>query len=146
VRRILSISLLIVLVISIFPWEALELCPNKNGHHGQDEMHHGNCADGMMGGHKSDGYSDSEHKDEMQARFRFQGPSCTAVAPAVDSYNANSGFHAPSLQQVAILAVLFEWLSNNSFYQKEFYPAPEFLNKSGPPATVNPLRGPPIFS
>jgi hypothetical protein len=103
-------------------------------------MHHGNCADGMMENHGAD----TSSEPEMLSGDILQGPSCTAVAPAVDSYNANPSFHAPSLQQVVILAVLFEWLSNKSFYQKEFYPAPEFLNKSGPPPAVNPLRGPPI--
>jgi hypothetical protein len=134
--------LLIVLAFSILPWEALELCPNKNGHHAQDEMHHGNCADGMMDDHESGQSSDS--KNEMQARLVIKGPSCTSIAPAVDSYNA-SQFHLKSdFQQLAVLVVLFEWLSRTPSYQKEFYPAPEFLNKSGPPPTVNPLRGPPI--
>jgi hypothetical protein len=143
VRSISSISLLIVLALSILPWEALELCPYKNGHHAQDEeMHHGNCADGMMNDHKSG--EPSEPNDEVQARLFFKGPSCTSIAPAVDSYNASQYLHTLDFQQVAVLLVLSEWLSRTPSYQKEFYPAPEFLNKSGPPPTVNPLRGPPI--
>lgn len=38
-------------MISIFPWEVLALCPNMDGHHSGEEMHHGNCADGMMDEH-----------------------------------------------------------------------------------------------
>lgn len=143
-RRALSISLLLVLFISIFPWEVLELCPNKDGHHAQDEMHHGNCAEGMMDDHTSE--LPSEHKDEIEAGFVFNGPSCTTVAPAVDSYNGGHFFKMTDNQQMAVLLVLFEWIRNEPAYQQEFYPAPEFRNKSGPPSAVNPLRGPPIFS
>jgi hypothetical protein len=143
-RRASSISLLLVLFISIFPWEALDLCPNKNGHHSEDEMHHGNCADGMMDDHESG--DSSEIKEQAQTGFSFRGPSCTTIAPAVDSYNTGQALQAPAIQQLAVLVILFDWLSNAPEYQQAFYPAPEFLNKSGPPATVNPLRGPPIFS
>lgn len=134
--------MILVLAISIFPWEVLELCPNKDGHHDPEEMHHGNCAEGMMDDHGADESSESIFLSD----HILQGTSCTTMAPAVDSYNAGQSLLKPSLQQVAVLAVVFELLNKPSDYQQPNYPVPEFLNKSSPPTNINPLRGPPIQS
>lgn len=68
------------------------------------------------------------------------------MAPDVDAYKAGPPLIKPGLQQLAILVVLFEWLGKPAVFKQEFYPTPEFRNKSGPPVAINPLRGPPIFS
>lgn len=139
-RRISSISLLFVLAISIFPWEALELCPNNNGHHANDEMHHGDCADGMMDDHGSGEGSE----DVMVAELTLQSLSCSSMSPDVDSYNVSYSFQTTDINELAVLVILLECLNTTSSYQKEFFPKPEFLNKSGSPPAVNPLRGPPV--
>lgn len=137
----LSTLLLIVLVISIFPWKALELCPNKDGHHSRNGAHHGNCTNGMMNGNNSD--ESSESKEEMHSGYTLKAVPCTGVAPAVDSYDGTQTLTTPSLQKFAVLAILFDWAINSSSSQQQYYPVPEFPNKSGPPPAVNPLRGPP---
>lgn len=141
-KRIISISLLLALFISIFPWEGLKLCPNKNGHHAQEEMHHGNCADGMMEGDSSE--EPSEAEDKIRGGFAYKSPSCTSITAGVDSYTGSPSFYKVNIQQLAVLTVLLEWLGRPAVSKQELYPAPEFRNKSGPPSVINPLRGPPI--
>jgi hypothetical protein len=140
-RRILSISLLFVLAISIFPWEVLELCPNANGHHA-DEMHHGDCTDGMMNNHEPD----EAPKDTKiaQADLTLKSLSCTGISPDIDSYNVIYSFKSADFNALAVVAILLECLDNTGSHQKTFYPEPDFLNNSGSPPAVNPLRGPPV--
>lgn len=130
-------------MIFIFPWKVLELCHNKDEHHGQDEMHHGNCADGMMDDHESG--DSSEIKEQGQSGFSFRGTSCTTIAAAVDSYNPGQALQVPGIQQLAVLVILFDWLSNTPEYQQAVYPAPEFLINQVRPPLLTPFAVPQSF-
>lgn len=141
-RRLLSISLLLVLAVALLLWAALDLCPNRNNHHAGDEMHHGNCADGMMDDQQNADQTPYEMSGSY-ASLSYQAPACTAVSPAVDDYSTSQNLKAPTLQQLVVLAVLFELAGIDLSSAQTFLPAPDFLNKSGPPLTDSPLRGPP---
>lgn len=140
-RRVQSILLLAVLAIAFFPWAILDLCPNSSGHQTADNMHHGSCSKGMMA---HDSKKASDDQENLHSGLSFKAPGCTTVAPAVDDFSPSQNFAAPTLQQFVVVAILFDLLSLQFTDSKAYGQAPDFLNKSGPPPAVNPLRGPPI--
>ena len=86
----------------------------------------------------------SDDQENLHSGLSFKAPGCTTVAPAVDDFSPSQNFAAPTLQQFVVVAILFDLLSLQFTDSKAYGQAPDFLNKSGPPPAVNPLRGPPI--
>jgi len=128
-----SISLLFALFISIAPWSMLDLCPNHPEGH-EEQGHHGNCKDGMMGDHQS---------EEEKKGPSFNKLPCTTLAPATDDFQASFQLKLPTVDQFILVAVLLE-LIKWEFPEQEFYPLPDPHSNSDPPLGINALRGPPF--